>query len=99
MHNFTSIKQARWDKWEEGMWILFGWETKQQTKEDEADSLSRRLLYCKIAAATPSERRKKKIYKDGFTYTNIEKQKQTVYSLQPLSLQKNLQIAVNRTFI
>lgn len=82
---FTGRKYARREKWGEGMWILFGGETKQQTKEDEADSPWRRLLYCKIAAASPSER-KKKIYKDAFTYINIKKQ--TVNSPQPPSLQK-----------
>lgn len=60
---FTGTKYACREKWGEGMWILLGGETKQQTKEDEADSLWRRLLYCKIAAASPSERKKNRFTK------------------------------------
>lgn len=36
---FTGSKYACRKKWGEGMWILFGRETKQQTKGAEADSL------------------------------------------------------------
>lgn len=51
---FPLEKSGHGEKQEEGMWILFGWETKRQTKEDEADSLWRRLLYCRIGAASAS---------------------------------------------
>lgn len=51
---FPLEKSGHGEKQGEGIWILFGWETKRQTKEDEADSLWRRLLYCKIGAASAS---------------------------------------------
>lgn len=88
-------KYARGEKWGEGMRILFGWETKRQTKGDEADSLWRRLLYCKIGAACVclslgAKGKKKKIYWDVFTYINIKTQ--TVNSLRPFSLKQTCKL-------
>lgn len=66
---FPLEKPGHGEKQGEGMWILFGWETKRQTKEDEADSLWRRLLYCKLGAASVSPSKEKMIYGVICTHT------------------------------
>lgn len=82
---FPFEKMGHGEKQGEGMWILFGWETKRQTKEAEADSLWRRLFYCKIGVASASlSKKKEKWFREPFaqahkpymfcltTYTSID---------------------------